>query len=138
MKAFLRAGLLAVLAAGFISGLVVAQTNSANLPAQNPPAPVTITFFADDGHGNPIRGLDQSDLTILDGGKWPQSITEFRSAKELPLRIGKVIENGLPWWEHRLDSPGWSRNQHLEKSGAYEDATKAALDFPTPSTQPTR
>jgi hypothetical protein len=101
----------------------VAQVPSGDSSAEKPPG-VTVIFFATDKQGNPIHGLEQSDISILDNKLPPQSIMAFRDAKELPLRLGIVIECGLPWWEY-----GSEFSKHPVKSDAYEDAARAALDF---------
>jgi hypothetical protein len=88
------------------------------------PAPATVTFFATNNQGDPIRGLDQTDISILDSRGLPQTIVALKSAKDLPLRLGILIMNGLPWWEY-----GDEFHDHLAKTDAYEDAVKAALDF---------
>jgi len=54
---------------------------------------VTVPFFAEDGHGHPVQGITASDLSILDNKEPPQSVVEVRSAKDLPLRIGLLIDS---------------------------------------------
>lgn len=71
--------------------IAAAQAPAAAPPANDPHA-VTITFFAEDESGNPVNTLQASDLSVLDNGKPPLRIVSLGSAKELPLRLGILID----------------------------------------------
>ncbi len=70
----------------------VAQVPSTELPAGSQPPTVSVPFLAEDGHGHPIATITQADLSILDNKKPPQSIVAIRTAKEVPLRLGVLID----------------------------------------------
>ena len=90
-----------------------AQVSPADSPANDPHA-VTITFLAEDELGNPVGNLQISDLSVLDHGKPPMRIVSLGSAKDLPLRLGILIDNNpfygiyysdkLPEYDH---TPQW-------------------------------
>jgi len=104
--------LLAVFAATSLS-IAAAQVPTANSPSNDPHA-VTITLFAEDELGNPVGNLQISDLSVLDEGKPPMRIVSLGSAKDLPLRLGILIDNNpfygiyysdkLPEYDH---TPQW-------------------------------
>jgi len=52
---------------------------------------VNVPFFANDEHDKPILDVTQADVAILDNKKPPHSIVGMRSATELPLRLGVLI-----------------------------------------------
>jgi Ca-activated chloride channel family protein len=74
---------------------------------------VTVPLLVDDGHGGPVSGLTPSDLSILDNTKPPQSVVALQAAKEMPLRIGLLIDT--------------SNSQ--AKSDLYQPGVRAALNF---------
>jgi hypothetical protein len=56
-----------------LGGAVVAETAPSENETQ--PPPVSIQFFTDDGPGNPLRGLAQSDISILVNQRPPPSVS---------------------------------------------------------------
>ena len=63
--------------------------------AQVPPTEsptVSVPFLTQDGHGHALRLVTPTDLSISDNGKPPQSIVAVRNARELPLRLGVLID----------------------------------------------
>jgi Ca-activated chloride channel homolog len=53
---------------------------------------VSLTFHAADFHGIPIDDLNQSDLRLRDNGKPPKHIVFFARYKNLPVRIGVLMD----------------------------------------------
>ncbi len=53
---------------------------------------VNLLFIATDKHGKFVRDLNQTDFTILDDHKPPQSILNFRRETDLPLHLGLLID----------------------------------------------
>jgi Ca-activated chloride channel homolog len=53
---------------------------------------VNVLFIAIDKHGKFVRDLNQSDFSILDDHKPPQSIINFRRETDLPLHMGLLID----------------------------------------------
>jgi Ca-activated chloride channel homolog len=53
---------------------------------------VNVLFIATDKHGRFVRDLNQSDFSILDDHKPPQSIENFRRETDLPLHLGLLID----------------------------------------------
>jgi len=53
---------------------------------------VNVLFIATDRHGKFVRNLGQSDFTILDDHKPPQSIEAFRRETDLPLELGLLVD----------------------------------------------
>jgi Ca-activated chloride channel family protein len=53
---------------------------------------VNVLFIATDKHGKFVRDLNQSDFSILDDHKPPQSILNFRRETDLPLHLGLLID----------------------------------------------
>jgi Ca-activated chloride channel family protein len=51
-----------------------------------------VLFIATDKHGKFVRDLNQSDFSILDDHKPPQSILNFRRETDLPLHLGLLID----------------------------------------------
>lgn len=89
------------------------QSVPADTASGNQPTPVTLFFLADDSHGNPIRELTKADISLLDNKKPPQSVVELRTAKDLPLRLGLLIDTSNSQGSNEL----------------YRPAVKAAFDF---------
>lgn len=54
---------------------------------------VNVFFTATDKHGKFVRHLGKNDFQVLDDHKPPQSIVDFRSETDLPLRIGLLIDS---------------------------------------------
>jgi Ca-activated chloride channel homolog len=53
---------------------------------------VNVLFIATDKHGKFVRDLNQSDFSILDDHKPPQSILNFHRETDLPLHMGLLID----------------------------------------------
>jgi len=53
---------------------------------------VNVLFIATDKHGKFVRDLNQTDFSILDDNKPPQSILNFRRETDLPLHLGLLID----------------------------------------------
>ena len=53
---------------------------------------MNVLFIATDKHGKFVRDLGQTDFTILDDHKPPQSILNFRREIDLPLHLGLLID----------------------------------------------
>ena len=77
------------------------STSDASTPGDDPQTGFTIRkrvdevnvlFIATDKHGKFVRDLNQSDFTILDDNKPPQSILNFRRETDLPLHLGLLID----------------------------------------------
>jgi VWFA-related protein len=82
---------------------VVASTPSSDPSSDDPQAgslltfhkrvdEVNVLFIATDKHGKFVRDLNESDFTILDDHKPPQSILNFRRETDLPLHLGLLID----------------------------------------------
>src|ERR1700730_3520161 len=56
------------------------------------PHAVTLPFFALDGHGNPTSSANQIELSVLDNKSLAHSVAGTISAKDLPLRLGVLID----------------------------------------------
>jgi len=79
---------------------------------------VTVTFVAEDDSGSTVTTLQASDLSVLDNGKPPLRIVSLGSAKELPLRLGILIDNNPSYGLY-----------HSEKEHEYDRTPKWLLDF---------
>src|SRR3954471_1778329 len=53
---------------------------------------VNVIFTVTDKHGRFKKDLKQQDLQILDDGKAPEQIRDFRSETNLPLRVGLLVD----------------------------------------------
>jgi Ca-activated chloride channel homolog len=53
---------------------------------------VNLLFIATDKHGKFVRDLNQTDFSILDDHKPPQSIANFRRETDLPLQLGLLVD----------------------------------------------
>ena len=53
---------------------------------------VNVIFTVTDKHGRFKRDLKQEDLQILDDGKAPEQIRDFRAETDLPLRVGLLVD----------------------------------------------
>jgi Ca-activated chloride channel family protein len=53
---------------------------------------VNVIFTVTDKHGRFKKDLKQEDLQILDDGKAPEQIRDFRSETDLPLRVGLLVD----------------------------------------------
>ncbi len=54
---------------------------------------VNVVFSATDKHGKFVKHLSKNDFQVLDDHKPPQSIVDFRSETDLPLRLGLLIDS---------------------------------------------
>jgi len=81
-----------VLAAGSAGVGAVAQVPPTELPVRSQSPTVSVPFLTQDGHGHALRLVTPADLSISDNGKPPQSIVAIRNARELPLRLGVLID----------------------------------------------
>jgi Ca-activated chloride channel family protein len=82
---------------------VVAASVPSTQPATGQPDDVVLTikkrvdevnllFIATDKHGKFVRDLNQTDFSILDDHKPPQSIANFRRETDLPLQLGLLVD----------------------------------------------
>lgn len=53
---------------------------------------VSVTFHAADDHGLPVNDLRLDELSLLDNGKPPRRVLEFRLLQDLSLRAGILID----------------------------------------------
>jgi Ca-activated chloride channel homolog len=53
---------------------------------------VNVLFIATDKHGKFVRNLNQTDFSILDDHKPPQSILQFHRETDLPLEMGLLVD----------------------------------------------
>jgi VWFA-related protein len=53
---------------------------------------VNVLFIATDKHGKFVRNLGQTDFSILDDHKPPESIINFQRQTELPLQLGLLVD----------------------------------------------
>jgi len=53
---------------------------------------VNVIFTVTDKHGRFKKDLKQEDLHILDDGKAPEQIRDFRAETDLPLRVGLLVD----------------------------------------------
>jgi Ca-activated chloride channel homolog len=51
-----------------------------------------VIFFSATDHGRPITDLTAHDITVRDGGMAPAAITGFRNERDLPLRLGLILD----------------------------------------------
>ena len=53
---------------------------------------VNVIFTVTDKHGRFKKDLKQEDLQIMDDGKPPEQVRDFRSETDLPLRVGLLVD----------------------------------------------
>ena len=94
------------LAIAVLSIATIAQVGPTNSSAEKEAPAVSEPFFADYGHGKPAHGIKPADLTILDNKKPPLSVAAVRTAQELPLRLGVLIDTSNSQRSSRLYQPG--------------------------------
>lgn len=100
-KALAISSLVVVLAAA-----LAAQANGSRSQQNTQVPSVTIPFVADDSHGRPITGFSSSALSLLDDKHQVQGIVTLRGAKEMPLRLGLLIDTSSSQGSSRLYAPG--------------------------------
>jgi len=49
-------------------------------------------LFAVSDHGKSVTGLTAAEIAVLDNGKPPQAVLDFRNESALPLRLGLIID----------------------------------------------
>jgi Ca-activated chloride channel homolog len=86
--------------------IAVAQVPQRELPLKEQRSTVTVPFFAVDGHGNPIGAIGQIDVSVLDNKIPPKSVVSTQSARELPLRLGVLIDTSNSERRNDLYQPG--------------------------------
>jgi Ca-activated chloride channel family protein len=86
-------------------GITATQT-PADSTAGSQPTAVSVLFFVDDARGDPMQGLTQADVSILDNKKPPQSVVAFGTARDLPLRLGLLIDTSTSQRSGELYRPG--------------------------------
>jgi len=59
---------------------------------QGPTTDVTVPFLAVNRHGNPVTGVNPTDISILDDKKQTQRVGALYTGKEAPLRLGLLID----------------------------------------------
>ncbi len=72
-----------------IAGAQVAQRD---LPAKDQRPTVTVPFFAVDGRGNDTSAGTQISVSVLDNKAPASAILAIRTARDLPLRVGILID----------------------------------------------
>jgi Ca-activated chloride channel homolog len=87
----------------YVSSAAASQPASSPTPAPDDEAPITtitkrvnevnVFFTATDKHGKFVKHLNKSDFQVLDDHKPPQSIVDFRSETDLPLRVGLLVDS---------------------------------------------
>jgi Ca-activated chloride channel family protein len=88
------------------AGITAAQASPSYSPQDGKMLSVTVPFVADNGHGKPITGISSSDLSLFDDKEPVQRIVALRGAKEMPLRVGLLIDTSNSQGSSRLYAPG--------------------------------
>jgi len=76
----------------------VSQTTSAPVPDAEsyrfslPVDEINLTFHAVDAHGLPVNDLNLSEIQLLDNGKPPRRILDFRLLEDYPIRAGILMD----------------------------------------------
>lgn len=66
---------------------------------------VKVTFHVSDGKGNPLEHLKKEQVQLLDNGKPESRVVAFHEHRDLPIRVGFLLDNS-PSMEKQLD---WSQ-----------------------------
>lgn len=103
LELFRRVIILATVSVGFEA---IAQEPPTELPVKSQSPTVSVPFLTQDGHGHALRLVTPADLSISDNGKPPQSIVAIRNARELPLRLGVLIDTSNSERDSALYIPG--------------------------------
>src|SRR5581483_9515500 len=53
---------------------------------------VNVIFTVTDKHGHFVKNLKAADVSVLDDNKPPQTVVNFRSETDLPLRVGLLVD----------------------------------------------
>jgi Ca-activated chloride channel family protein len=86
--------------------MAAAQVPQRELPTKEQRPTVTVPFFVVDGHGNPTSATTQINVSVLDNKVPPQSVVAIQAAKELPLRLGVLIDTSYSESRSGLYQPG--------------------------------
>ena len=76
----------------------VSQTTPSAMPSDEsyrfnlPVDEINLTFHAVDEHGLPVNNLKLSELSLLDNGKPPGRILDFRMLEDFPIRAGILMD----------------------------------------------
>lgn len=54
---------------------------------------VKVTFHVSDGNGEPIEHLKKDDVQLLDNGKLQRRTVAFHEYRDLPIRVGFLLDN---------------------------------------------
>ncbi len=106
MKLRFEKWIVSFLAIALLTVGAAAQTTATDSPAMKRIPTVNIPFFAEDNHGREINDVAASDLSIIDNKNPLRSTLSVRSAKELPLRLGVLIDSSSSVREGGLYRPG--------------------------------
>ena len=90
-----------------------AWAQSATAESKSKLPSVTVPFFVLDGHGVPSSGFAKADLSVLDSNKREQWIEAIHLSKEMPLRLGALIDT----------------SNSVAHNFAYAAAVQAVADF---------
>jgi len=86
-------------------GVALAQSTASDSVEKSQPT-VTVPFFVEDSHGNPLTEILPSDLAVLDDKRTPSSVVAVHTAQQLPLRLGLLIDNSGSQKYTKLYAPG--------------------------------
>lgn len=78
--------------AGTVALFSVNLTSQDSKPPATSPSSVTVPFFPLDSQGKAASGIAQSTLLVLDDKRPSPSVLALHTAKELPLRLGVLID----------------------------------------------
>lgn len=76
----------------FVSSASPSEVDDSILTIKKRVDEVNVLFIATDKHGKFVRNLNQTDFSVLDDHKPPQSIVNFRRETDLPLQLGLLID----------------------------------------------
>ncbi len=76
----------------FVSSASPSEADDSILTIKKRVDEVNVLFIATDKHGKFVRNLNQTDFSVLDDHKPPQSIVNFRRETDLPLQLGLLID----------------------------------------------
>jgi VWFA-related protein len=96
----LRLSIVSLLLSALLAQCRYADAQAIGLPGENGEAyrlkvavdEVSLTFHAADAHGLPVNDLKLNELSLLDNGKPPRRIIDFRPLQDLSLRAGILID----------------------------------------------